>query len=131
MFPTITIQVRTVDYGMVPVEIEVHGLLGVQPHIFRDVAGYRVSDSSFSVVHVPTGLLVSSRDWSFDEARALAIELSTLGAWERVPSKFEHLIAGDGKTVQVKREMLHSDVEQIEAILTKYRARVRRLEEMG
>lgn len=122
MSATKTIHVRTITHGLVPVEVEVHGLLGVQPHIMRSASGYYISEDSFTVVHIPTGLLVSTRDWSFDEAQQLAIELATLDVWERVPSSIEHLI--DGQIVRVKQEMLHGDVEQIEAILAKHRAKV-------
>jgi hypothetical protein len=119
-----TINVLTRKYGYIPVRVEVHGLLGVLPHLVDDGDKPSYSEFSFSVVHLATGMLVSQLGWTIEEARALARDLARLPGWaDVVRSNYET----DEERFRAKvRETLDPDfVAEVEAILRRHRLKVR------
>ena len=81
-----TIIVPTLHHGLIQVPVEVFGAIAVQPHIFQDGTNPRLSTKLYGVVHLGSGYLLTQDDWTLDQARGLALELSRLSGWERIPS---------------------------------------------
>ena len=119
--PTKTIIVPTLSYGLVQVPVEVFGPVAVQPHIFEDGPAPRLSTRFYGIVHLGSGYLLTQDDWTLEQARGLALELSRLQGWERIPSHLPH--QGWSGARKAVGEAFHSEVMRL---LGKHRAMKRR-----
>lgn len=111
------IAVSTIQYGQVRVPVQVYGPLGVQPHIYCDGPKPRLSEHSYGILHLASAHLITSDDWTLEEARALAQELSRLSGWERIPAK----LPAKGQKIEARRAVGEPFRNEVMRILARHR----------